>query len=106
MRLQIGPYIVTIPAGSFHQAQGSNTGSWAYDGSISGVKLKVQMSALGGGNYQFKASGSPVDFSGASNPVTIAIGIGFDARVARRCSRASFERRASRSDRDCRSGFT
>ena len=79
MRLQIGPYMVTIPAGSFHQAQGSNLGSWAYAGSISGVKLSVQIAALGDDSYQFKATGSPVNFSGVSNPVSVTIGIGFDA---------------------------
>ena len=79
VRLNIGPYMVTIPAGSFHQAQGSNTGSWAFAGSIGGVKLTVQIAALGGGSYQFKATGSPVDFSGVSNPVSVAIGIGVDA---------------------------
>jgi hypothetical protein len=48
-------------------------------GTIGGVKLTVQISALSGGSYQFNATGSPVDFSGVSNPVTVAIGIGVDA---------------------------
>jgi hypothetical protein len=78
VKLQIGPYVVTIPAGSFHQAPGSNSSSWAYAGSIGGVKLTVQISTQGGGSYQFNATGSPVDFRGVSNPVTLAIGIGFD----------------------------
>jgi hypothetical protein len=42
------------------------------------VKLSVQIAPLGGGSYQFNATGSPVDFSGARNPVTVAIGIGFN----------------------------
>jgi hypothetical protein len=79
VQLQIGPYIVTIPAGSFHQAQGSNSGSWAYAGTISGVKLNVQISAAGGGSYNVNATGAPVNFRGVSNPVTVAIGIGLDS---------------------------
>ena len=79
VRLQIGPYTVTIPAGSFHQAQGSNSGNWAYAGTISGTKLNVQISTQGGGSYNLNASGSPVDFSGLSNPIIVAIGIGLDS---------------------------
>jgi hypothetical protein len=77
VQLQIGPYAVTIPAGSFHQATGS--GNWTYTGTISGVKLNAQVSGLGGANYQFNVTGSPVNFTGVSNPVTVAIGIGLDA---------------------------
>jgi hypothetical protein len=78
VQLQVGPYKVTIPAGSFHEAQGSTPSNWAYSGSIGGVKLSVLIAPLGGVSYQLKAAGSPVDFSGVSNPVTVAIGVGFD----------------------------
>jgi len=78
VRLQIGPYIVAIPAGSFHQTQGSNPANWSYAGTINGVKLSVQILARDG-RYQFNATGSPVDISGVSNPVDVAIQIGFDA---------------------------
>jgi len=78
VQLQIGSYRVMIPAGSFHQTQGSNSGSWTYAGKIDGVKLSFQISSLGSDNYRLNATGSPVDFSGFQNPVNVAIGIGFD----------------------------
>src|SRR5262249_43599971 len=78
VQLQIGPYGMTLPAGSFHEAQGSGSSSWSYAGAINGANLNVQISAVSSGSYTFKATGSPIDFTGVSNPVAVAIGIGLD----------------------------
>ena len=77
VQLQVGPYQVTIPAGSFHQlAKGAKSGSYVYSGTIGGASLSVQIVPLGGNTYQFKASASPVDLSTLTNPVDITVTIG------------------------------
>jgi hypothetical protein len=75
----VGPYSVTIPPGSLHQLiNGSKKGSYVYAGTIAGVALDIQIVTLGGGKYQFKAEGSPVNFFGLSNSLTVTITIGND----------------------------
>jgi hypothetical protein len=77
--LSVGTYSVTIPAGSFHQlTNGSKLGSWVYAGTIGGVNLSVQIGPLGGQQYQFKASGSPVNLVGTGTPIPVGIVIGDD----------------------------
>lgn len=78
VQLQMGPYNVTIPAGSFQQLPGGEKqGSYVFSGVINGTMLTVQIVPLGGNSYQFKAAGAPVDFSaltGSSVTVTLTIG--------------------------------
>lgn len=77
VQLQIGPYQVTIPAGSFHQlANGSKAGSYVFEGAIGSTELAVQIVPMGGNTYQLKAVGAPVDFSSLTNPAQITLTIG------------------------------
>lgn len=73
VQLQIGPYNVTIPAGSFHQlTRGEKQGSYVFEGMINGTMLAVQIVPLGGNSYQLKAAGAPVDFGSLAAPVNTA----------------------------------
>ena len=81
--ITVGTYSVTIPPGSFRQLRkGRKKGSFVYEGMIGGVDLEVQIVPLGGGSYQFKAEGSPVDLSGLTNPVTVTLVVGNDSGTA------------------------
>lgn len=80
--LQVGTYSVTIPAGSFQQLKsGSKKGTYVFSGVINGVTLSIQMVPpnVTGDGWNFKASATPVDLSGLSNPVTVIITIGDDS---------------------------
>jgi hypothetical protein len=72
--LKVGTYNVTLPAGSFKLLK---KGRYAYQGTINGVSLQVQIVPLGGSSYQFKAEAMPVTLA-RSNPVTVTITIGDD----------------------------
>jgi hypothetical protein len=72
----IGPYTVTIPAGSFHQLKnGAKKGGWVFSGNLGGVNLDIQIDPLGGGAYQFKAQGAPANFTGVTSPTAVSISI-------------------------------
>jgi len=79
--LQVGPYQVTIPPGSFQLIKnGSKKGSYSFSGIIGGVTLSVQIAppAVTGDGWSLKASGTPVNLTAVSNPVTVTITIGDD----------------------------
>jgi hypothetical protein len=73
--LQIGPYSVTIPAGSFKQKK---KGASLFAGTIDGAAVHFRIKPVGGNSYTLKAKGSGADLSGVSNPVTITLTIGDD----------------------------
>jgi len=73
--LEIGPFSVTIPAGSF---QLNPNGSFAFQGVINGVTMQVQIVPLGNNMFTFKAQGTGVDLTGLFNPVTVVLTIGDD----------------------------
>jgi len=73
--LQIGPFSVTIPAGSF---QLNPNGRFAFQGVINGVSMQVQIVPLGNKMFTFKAQGTGVDLTGLFNPVTVVLTIGDD----------------------------
>jgi hypothetical protein len=73
--LQIGPFSVTIPAGSFKL---NPNGRFAFQGVINGVSLDVQIVPLGNNMFTFKAEGTGVDLTGLFNPVTVVLTIGDD----------------------------
>ncbi len=80
--LQVGTYNVTIPAGSFTQHKnGKKVGAYTFSGIIDGVTLSLQIAppSVTGDDWSFKASGTPVDLTGLSNPVTVMISIGDDS---------------------------
>jgi DNA-binding beta-propeller fold protein YncE len=80
VRLQVGPFITTIPAGSFKRAAG---GSFSYSGSIGGVRLNVLIRPTGTLRYELDASATGANLSGASNPVQVSLSIGDNAGLAK-----------------------
>jgi len=74
--LKIGTFSVTIPAGSFKK---NPNGRFAFEGTINGVSLQVQIVPLGNNIFTFKAEGTGVDLTALTNPVTVVLTIGIDA---------------------------
>ena len=81
MTLKIGTFSVTIPAGSFKK---NPNGRFAFEGTINGVSLQVQIVPLGNNIFTFKAEDTGVDLTGLTNPVTVVltIGIGSSTTIA------------------------
>jgi hypothetical protein len=75
VKLQVGTFSTTIPAGSFKQ---DPKGRFKFEGVISGVSLEVQIVPLGGNDFEFKAEAQGTDLSGIVNPVTVELTIGDD----------------------------
>jgi hypothetical protein len=73
--LQVGTFFAVIPAGSF---QLSRNGSLKFEGVISGVSLKVKITPLGGGSFDFKAEGASANLSRTTLPVAVGLTIGND----------------------------
>ena len=73
--LQIGPYSVTIPAGSFKL---NTNGAYVYSGIMGGVLLQLRINPVGGNSYTLQASASGANLTGISNPVTVTLTIGND----------------------------
>ncbi len=71
--LQIGPYSVTIPAGSFNQQE---QGAYVFEGVINNVSLQLRIDSVGGGSYTLQAEGHGATLTGISNPVTVTLTIG------------------------------
>jgi 6-phosphogluconolactonase len=93
--LQIGPFSVTIPAGSFKQ---DPNGRFEFNGVISGVRLEVQIVSIGNNIYTLKAEGKGVDLDCLANPVTVGLTIGIDSGST--AVGAEFEKRKKRDHRD------
>jgi hypothetical protein len=82
VKLTIGSYTVTVPAGSFKLlTNGSKAGSYTYSGTINGVTLTGQLSPTGTNSYVFTASATGV-VPATSNPVPVTISIGADSSTA------------------------
>jgi DNA-binding beta-propeller fold protein YncE len=93
--LQIGPFSVTIPAGSFKQ---DPSGRFEFNGVISGVRLEAQIVPIGNNIYTFKAEGQGADLDCLASPVTVGLTIGIDSGST--AVRAEFEKRKKRDHRD------
>lgn len=76
VKLQVGTFSTTIPAGSFRQ---DPRGRFKFEGAISGVSLEVQIVPLGGNDFQLKAEAEGANLSGTVNPVTVGLTIGDDS---------------------------
>jgi hypothetical protein len=74
--LQIGTFLVTIPAGSFRQ---NPKGNFAFEGVINGVSLQVHIVPLGNNIFTFKAEGTGVNLTGLKNRITVVLIIGIDS---------------------------
>lgn len=94
--LQVGPFITTIPAGSFLKHP---DGSYAYTGSIYYALGKVELAArikpTGTLRYAFTAEAKGEYLGGIANPVQVSLGIGDDAGVTKVEAHFERERRAS-----------
>jgi YVTN family beta-propeller protein len=76
VKLQVGPFITTIPAGSFRRHEDrSNT----FEGVIDGVRLEAKIELTGSSRYTFRAEARGANLSGITNPVLVSLGIGNDA---------------------------
>jgi 6-phosphogluconolactonase len=93
--LQIGPFSVMIPAGSFKQEP---NGRFEFKGVISDVSLEAQIISTGNSIYTLKAEGKGADLDCLTNPVTVGLTIGIDSGSA--AVRAEFEKRKKRDHRD------
>jgi YVTN family beta-propeller protein len=74
VKLQVGPFITTIPAGSFRRQEDD---TYIFEGFIDGVELNVKIEVTGGFRYAFfhaKATGA--NLGGTTNPVQVSLGIG------------------------------
>ena len=79
VRLQVGTFSTTIPAGSFTL---DSSGDFRFAGILAGVTLKVQITPIGGGAYTFKATGDGTDLTGTMIPVSVSLTIGDDSGSA------------------------
>lgn len=74
--VQVGPFLTTIPAGSFKQ----HKGRFVFEGTINGVHLEVMLRSLILGNdYELKIEGQGADLTGTTNAVTVSVAIGNDS---------------------------
>jgi len=76
LTLKIGTFSVTIPPGSFRL---NPYGRFAFQGTINGLSLQVQIVPLGNDIFTLKAEGTGVDLTGLTNPVTVVLTIGSDS---------------------------
>jgi hypothetical protein len=77
VKLQVGPFTATIPAGSFKPHPEGR--SYTFEGVIDGVHLEARIETRGGFSYAFHARAKGGNFSGTTNPVQVSLGIGDDA---------------------------
>jgi 6-phosphogluconolactonase len=85
--LQLGPFSVTIPAGSFEQEPNER---FEFMGTINDLSLKVQIVALGNNLFIFNAKSRGVNLTGLTNPVAVVLTIGIDSGTT--AVRAEFQK--------------
>jgi YVTN family beta-propeller protein len=78
VKLQVGPFIATIPAGSFRQREER---SYTFAGVIDSVRLEAKIELRGGFRYEFHAEAKGPNLSGTTNPVQVSLGVGGNAGV-------------------------
>jgi len=79
VKLRVGTFSITIPAGSFTQDGG---GQFKFEEVIAGVTLEVEIEDLGGRSFEFKVEGEGANLTGTVNPVTVGLTIGNDCGTA------------------------
>lgn len=72
LTLQVGPYSVTVPPGSFSAAP---HGTFVFSGVINGVTLNMRISPQATNQYLLQVSASGVDLTGVSLPATVTLTI-------------------------------
>jgi 6-phosphogluconolactonase len=75
VELQLGPFSVTVPAGSFTVHHKSE---YKYEGRINGTDLHFTIEHLRGGDYRFSVDGRVTIANFFKNPVTVVLTIGED----------------------------
>jgi hypothetical protein len=70
VRLQVGPFITTIPAGSFIKQTHAGYG---FEGVIDGVHLSVTIKQIGVSRYAFDAVARGASLTGVTNPVQVSL---------------------------------
>jgi hypothetical protein len=75
VKLLIGNFPATMPAGSFRKA---STGAFQFGGIINGVQLEVVILPLGGNQFSFDAQGQRADLTGSAHPLPVVLSIGDD----------------------------
>ncbi len=73
VKLQVGPFITTIPTGSFKKRPDS---SYTYEGMSDGVKLAVKIDLTGTLRYRLRAKVMDANLSGITNPVQVSLSVG------------------------------
>lgn len=73
--LEVGPFSVTIPAGSF---RADKKGRFKFEGYLNNVALEAQIRPLDNNRFEFKAEASGVNLIGTPNPVPVRLIIGDD----------------------------
>jgi len=73
VKLQVGSFSTTIPAGSFQQTP---QGKFVFEGAVNGVALEADLTSLGGNSYSLETQGFGVRNLPTSNPVTVGLAIG------------------------------
>jgi YVTN family beta-propeller protein len=76
VKLEIGTFTVTIPAGSF---EGKGFGPFEFRGVIDGVDLHVDIEPTGAKRYDLKARARDANLIGTTNPVQVTLVIGDDS---------------------------
>jgi hypothetical protein len=74
VKLQVGTFSTTIPAGSFREGWRG----FEFEGFINGVKLEVVIHHVRGNRFLFTAKGEGANLTGTVNPVTVGLTIGDD----------------------------
>jgi hypothetical protein len=84
LELQVGTYLVTVPAGSFKEIgrhgfermKNRRSYEFQYDGEIDGVDLEIEIYRVKDNDYLFTAEGRGNILAGIKNPVTVGLTIG------------------------------
>lgn len=79
VKLQVGPFITTIPAGSFTEHGERWDRSYTYEGVIDGVHIDARIKSTGALRHSFEAEVHGANLTGISNPVQVSTSIGDDA---------------------------
>lgn len=75
--IQVGAVSLDLPAGSLKLFQnGSNSGTYVFQGSDDGTNLKLSITPLGQNQFQISAYDKQADLSSLTGNVTVTVGIG------------------------------
>jgi hypothetical protein len=76
--LSVGSVTIILPPNSFKDKGKKKEGPFQYKGTMSGIKLDIQIKPQGGPAYRITAEGKNANMSGTTNPVPVQLTIGDD----------------------------